>query len=72
MDIYPTVTRRFLIQTMMTRYLRILKKAKISYKLTDKQFEDLCDRFINPEYVSQIFKVKEVSESESDSESDSD
>lgn len=72
METYPTLTRRFLIQTMMTRYLKILKKAKETYKLTDKQFETLCDKFINPEYVSQVFAIKEDVDRESDSDSKSD
>ncbi len=70
MDAYPTLARRFLIRTLIMKYKRMLDKARIVYKLSDKRYEELCERFLNPEYVSEALTRIVENESESDSDSD--
>lgn len=69
MEGYPTLARRFLIRTLIMKYKKMLDKAKIAYNLSDKRYEELCERFLNPEYVCEA--LTRIIEIESDSESDS-
>ena len=54
MEHYPLLARRFLIRTFIVRYKKMLDKAKISYKLSDTKYEELCEKFLNPAYVDNI------------------
>jgi hypothetical protein len=72
MDDCP-LAKRFLIRTLMLRYLKMLKKLKDVHKISDKQFDELCERFIHPEFVLQVLemmnkKVESDSEDSDDSE----
>lgn len=68
MENYPTLARRFLICTLIMKYKRMLDKARIVYKLSDERYEELCERFLNPEYVCEaLTRIVEI-DSDSDSE----
>ena len=73
MESVPTLARRFIIRSMLIRYKKILVKAKETYKISDTKYDELCEHFLNPEYVCFVLnqmKGFETSESkESDSES---
>jgi hypothetical protein len=73
MEKYPISARRFVIKTMLIRYKKLLEKAKVVYKIPDKKYEELCELFLNPEFVCGTFnKEKEDSESsDSDGSDDS-
>jgi hypothetical protein len=73
MEKYPISARRFVIKTMLIRYKKLLEKAKVVYKIPDKKYEELCELFLNPEFVcGTLNKNKEDSESsDSDGSDDS-
>jgi hypothetical protein len=66
MDAYPTSARRFLIKTMLIRYKKLLEKAKVTYKIPDKKYEELCELFLNPEFVCGTLNKKKEKSDESD------
>ncbi len=70
---HSPLAKRFLIRTLMLRYLKMLKKLKETNKISEEQFDKLCEHFINPEYVLEVLEKmnkKEDSDSSDSSESD--
>ena len=72
MDSYPPLARRFIIRTLLIRYNKLLKKAKDIYKIPDEKFIELCEKFLNPEYVCGTLVHYLEEDSDDDLEDDSD
>jgi hypothetical protein len=70
MEKVPTLARRFIIRSMLLRYKKLLMKTKVVYKISDEKYEELCEKFLNPEFVCYILNQMKMFNEESDSESD--
>lgn len=66
MEKVPTLARRFIIRSMLIRYKKILMKAKINYKLSDEKYYELCEKFLNPEFVCYILNQMKLFGKKSD------